>query len=932
MVDGKSTAPSSQPQSRSGEDEDRGASTSTPEAESTATSNSAAVSRPFSARLTSTASVIVSGTEAGSKSHHFKPRAGLAPRSLTSSSVTTSTTSSLINVGASTSTAADTLASRSQPVSGSSTSSTRSSTPLPNAAFSHSPQPGSSTVAESSEADVFANFGRPQDGAREANGLDGNDSDADGDEVETVSALGGSVHALDLLHKVNDRAAERAATIVASSSNPSLRTRFSHLSISRASSSHRIPSDKQSEDARSLRPDLFVPPEVTEVPAPLAAKSKHPDTPAIETELLDEALSEPIQPPEQLTDAQPDSFQDRKYYILSSAGKPIYNSHTSRSRARSQRRRRDAQAVKSGEESKNNVDAHSKQGLAPIDGAGQDDEDEEDDEDESSTTQVGVMQALISIFADEESDKLRYIRQGRLMIVFLLRAPLYLVCVSNWGEEASTLRQQLEYLHLQVISLVSGSQLTRLFARMPNFDLRRLLEGTEGIFDHLVSQLNANPDERFQSLQSSDSDASAAASRTDWASTHQWWLQALQPVRITIPNLRDQLTTALQPPAQSSSTSASGVSRPKDLLYVILIANGRIVTLLRPKKHSVHPIDLLMLINTVMGSQAIKRAGGQDDAEIWLPFSMPKFAPQGFVHAYVKFFDPASWTGIAEAADLTTDTGGKPGPELAIVVVTGDKEAFPQISTWISSLMPDPPPAGSHATQTPTASASVSTTTSAISKLGFSTSSKPSSSASSPSGFTATPFQLHSVALYRHLCDPVDIGHDHHQHDGSWSSYTCAELGLAGLRHFVYRSNSSIQLTSPVLPEPYSTGSQDRKRLLTLYSLLHHSIHNPVPPSSTSTLTSTSTSNSMGNSTPTSTQTATQSANNHPTFPDTRLKMHLLKTTHEQVLGWITQPFELYLCLNPQLSKSSIVAIANTLTKWIKNNEKQLFLVNAGTF
>ena len=60
--------------------------------------------------------------------------------------------------------------------------------------------------------------------------------------------------------------------------------------------------------------------------------------------------------------------------------------------------------------------------------------------------------------------------------------------------------------------------------------------------------------------------------------------------------------------------------------------------------------------------------------------------------------------------------------------------------------------------------------------------------------------------------------------------------------------------------------------------------------------------------------------------------MQLLKSDHEQVLGWITAPFELYLCVNPQLSKSAIVAIANSLTKWIKFNERDLFLVNAGSF
>lgn len=46
---------------------------------------------------------------------------------------------------------------------------------------------------------------------------------------------------------------------------------------------------------------------------------------------------------------------------------------------------------------------------------------------------MGVAQALISIFAEDE-DKLRSIIRGRYRIAFVLKAPLYLFCVSDWGE------------------------------------------------------------------------------------------------------------------------------------------------------------------------------------------------------------------------------------------------------------------------------------------------------------------------------------------------------------------------------------------------------------------------------------------------------------------------------------------------------------------
>lgn len=49
---------------------------------------------------------------------------------------------------------------------------------------------------------------------------------------------------------------------------------------------------------------------------------------------------------------------------------------------------------------------------------------------------IGVMQALISVFLDDH-DKIRSINAGSCRITFLLRQPLYYVCVSSWGEPES---------------------------------------------------------------------------------------------------------------------------------------------------------------------------------------------------------------------------------------------------------------------------------------------------------------------------------------------------------------------------------------------------------------------------------------------------------------------------------------------------------------
>lgn len=78
------------------------------------------------------------------------------------------------------------------------------------------------------------------------------------------------------------------------------------------------------------------------------------------------------------------TYTPRRYYVLTNAGKPVFSS-------------------------------------------------QDDSSEDTITNLMGVASALISIFA-EEDDKLRSIVRGRQRIAFVLKAPLYLFCVSDWGE------------------------------------------------------------------------------------------------------------------------------------------------------------------------------------------------------------------------------------------------------------------------------------------------------------------------------------------------------------------------------------------------------------------------------------------------------------------------------------------------------------------
>jgi vacuolar fusion protein MON1 len=65
---------------------------------------------------------------------------------------------------------------------------------------------------------------------------------------------------------------------------------------------------------------------------------------------------------------------------------------------------------------------------------------------------------------------------------------------------------------------------------------------------------------------------------------------------------------------------------------------------------------------------------------------------------------------------------------------------------------------------------------------------------------------------------------------------------------------------------------------------------------------------------------------------ESTLKLQYLKTDKESVMGWITQPFELYITLSPRLPKSAAVNAANAVARWVKKEESRLFLRDAPVF
>lgn len=83
-------------------------------------------------------------------------------------------------------------------------------------------------------------------------------------------------------------------------------------------------------------------------------------------------------------------------------------------------------------------------------------------------------------------------------------------------------------------------------------------------------------------------------------------------------------------------------ARHEDLLYGMIVAEGRLVSVIRPRRHSLHPpgipnqsfrgliIDMQLLFSMVFNSTSFLNGN-----EHWIPLCLPKFNAKGFLHAYI---------------------------------------------------------------------------------------------------------------------------------------------------------------------------------------------------------------------------------------------------------------------------------------------------------
>lgn len=152
----------------------------------------------------------------------------------------------------------------------------------------------------------------------------------------------------------------------------------------------------------------------------------------------------------------------------------------------------------------------------------------------------------------------------------------------------------------------------------------------------------------------------------------------------------------------------------QDILYVILIAKDKVVTLIRPRKHSIHPAgnyqlvffdlsyttsDLHIILNTLNSPSILNSPASAS----WIPFCLPKFNPSGFVNAFIAFLrkDDIGAQGahntpphdktfstehLENGAESPSGSNGLNEADVALVCITGGGD-FEAIRGWCETVI-----------------------------------------------------------------------------------------------------------------------------------------------------------------------------------------------------------------------------------------------------
>lgn len=373
-----------------------------------------------------------------------------------------------------------------------------------------------------------------------------------------------------------------------------------------------------------------------EVQSVLSSPSQAPQTPSMDFQLAADALQRGCLDHLDVQCEAADVSEEetvlfnhkRHYFILSSAGKPIYSLHGSQ----------DLLIVYS-----------------------------------------GIIQTIISFYefggdSNEDSESIQSIesrdQQGNpILFTFLNKSPIFLMSISLDPQSTSMeLHLELDFLYNFLLATLSKPFIDKTFSKRANFDLRQVLGSTD--------------------IATLDSICTGLANGTILSQVFGG-LECLKIRQSTRSRLESKMLKF----------------KCENMLYALVVGpNGKLIDIMRPKRHTLHTSDLAILFDIIYNTNAFKSAKEESNDKqrlttnetYWLPLCLPKFNPTGHLYALIQFHqinDPRLFdlhdvpnSGLASGDEDDDEDDDDDNSKIGIIVITPYRDAFEEMKSIATGI------------------------------------------------------------------------------------------------------------------------------------------------------------------------------------------------------------------------------------------------------
>lgn len=283
---------------------------------------------------------------------------------------------------------------------------------------------------------------------------------------------------------------------------------------------------------------------------------------------------------------------------------------------------------------------------------------------------MGLITTIVSTFQEGLKSELRYLSHDNFNLTVMNKSPLLLVAVTRVSRELKPssggidappiIETQLKVIYNYILGVLSQLAISKNFEKRMNYDLRNILSHQDfKMLDSICMKLTYG----FTLLSEGEYEIDNAFyletllnNAIQCAIVKKTTRAKLNAIMLSTKKLKVKQHSATGSLIILDKILGSDKERyiASDLLFGFLTFDKKILSYLRPKSHLLANEDIRTLLSTV--AELVQSQEPHDSPELWVPLCMPNFNDSGFLYIFVK---QVYLPSIADPITITLLSGNK---------------------------------------------------------------------------------------------------------------------------------------------------------------------------------------------------------------------------------------------------------------------------------